>query len=288
MHIKQPAKFVSPARYTVMFWGGMAILALLAAQNAHAADTRQNQSAGASWHFSATLYGYLPQVSGETVFPGGKAGPSFTIDQHKILSNLKFAFMGIFRARKGRWGVLGDLFHANLGDSVKGTHRFRLPGKPPIDAQANLDLDSKTTLLTLAGTYALVDTPRNTLSLVFGTRMIHTRQRLDWKLVGTIPGVGSNNRTGRTTVDDTHWDAIAGVSGRFRFGGERHWFLPYYVDAGGGSSDLTVQAMTGIGYVFGWGEIALSWRYIHYKFKSGSPVSSLSFNGPALGVIFRF
>ena len=31
-----------------------------------------------------------------------------------------------------------------------------------------------------------------------------------------------------------------------------------------------------------------AWRYLDYKFKSGSAIESLDFNGPAIGVAFTW
>lgn len=66
------------------------------------------------------------------------------------------------------------------------------------------------------------------------------------------------------------------------------WFVPYYFDVGTGNSNLTTQIMTGIGHSFRWGDVRAAWRYIDYRFKSGDLVDSLSFNGPMVGVAFRF
>jgi hypothetical protein len=31
-----------------------------------------------------------------------------------------------------------------------------------------------------------------------------------------------------------------------------------------------------------------AWRYLDYKFKSGQPVESMNFNGPAIGAVFHW
>ncbi|MBK6396605.1 MAG: hypothetical protein IPF73_19570, partial [Betaproteobacteria bacterium] len=48
---------------------------------------------------------------------------------------------------------------------------------------------------------------------------------------------------------------IIGVKGRYAFGADRRWFAPYYLDVRTGDSDLTWQAMGGLGYRFSWGDI---------------------------------
>lgn len=78
------------------------------------------------------------------------------------------------------------------------------------------------------------------------------------------------------------------MRGRARFGSDLRWFVPYYADIGTGNSDLTWQAIIGLGYSFGWGDVVAVWRYLDYDFESGKPMQSLTFNGVAVGVSFRF
>ena len=72
------------------------------------------------------------------------------------------------------------------------------------------------------------------------------------------------------------------------FRDDRAWFVPWYADVGTGQTDLTWQALGGLGYSFKWGEVIGVWRYMDYNFKSGSPVEKLTLNGPALGVAFHW
>jgi len=246
------------------------------------------QSGSDEWKYAITLYGYLPSVHGETTFPGGTSGPSFTVDQHKILSSLKFAFMGTLRVRKDEWGAMVDLFYSDLSDSVAASRDFKLSGKPPTGVTANLDLRSTTTMLTLAGTYGFLDTPRDAMSLLFGARMIDMSQKLDWTLSATIPGIWTGALSGRNKFNQTNWDAVIGLTGRTRFGNDLRWFIPYYLDVGTGDSKFTGQVVAGIGYSYASGEVTAAWRYIDYDFKSGNSISRLSFSGPALGVVYRF
>ena len=56
---------------------------------------------------------------------------------------------------------------------------------------------------------------------------------------------------------------------------------------GTGDSDLTWQAIGGIGYAFSWGEGIAAWRYLDYKFNADK-IQDINFNGPAIGVAFRW
>jgi len=64
--------------------------------------------------------------------------------------------------------------------------------------------------------------------------------------------------------------------------------VPYYADVGTGQTKLTWQAVTGLGYQFDWGALALTYRYLDYQMKSGSKVESLNLNGFAVSASFTF
>ena len=76
--------------------------------------------------------------------------------------------------------------------------------------------------------------------------------------------------------------------GRFAFGPQREWFVPYYVDVGTGESDLTWQIFGGLGYAFKWGDVLVGWRYLDYEFKSGSRLEDANLNGPMIGLGFHW
>jgi hypothetical protein len=46
--------------------------------------------------------------------------------------------------------------------------------------------------------------------------------------------------------------------------------------------------MVGLGYSFGWGDVDAAWRYLDYHLRSEGPIKDLNFNGPAVGVHFRW
>ena len=89
-------------------------------------------------------------------------------------------------------------------------------------------------------------------------------------------------------MSDSYWDAIIGLKGRTLLGEERKWSTPYYLDVAAGQSQLTWQINAGLGYRFDWGSVLATWRYLDYDFRSSAHVQSLSFNGPKIGVNFKF
>lgn len=243
------------------------------------------QSEQSEWQYRATIYGWFPRLDGTTQFSSGAGGPSIGVDAGDLISNLKMGFMGAFSVQRGQWGVFADLFYADVGDT-KTSNSVGNVGLP-ITTTADVSLDVKTTIFTLAGTYALVQKPEYTVDVLFGTRVLRIKQTLDYAISKSLGPIALPGTSGRAEASTTNWDAIVGASGRFRFGEGLHWFVPYYLDLGTGNSQFTWQAIGGLGYSFAWGDVVAAWRYTDYEFKSGA-LQSLTLQGPAVGVSFSF
>lgn len=249
----------------------------------------QAQTASDAWQWQAAMYGYFPALGGTTQFPSGAGGPDLDVSADTLIDHLKMTFMATLSAKKGKWGFWTDVFYTDVGGSKHGTRDFKIPGFPlPTDVNGNFSLDVKTTAWTLVGTYELGKSPDYMIDLLAGTRLFDQRQTLDWTINGDISGIPLPGRSGSKELDISNWDAIVGLKGMAYIGGDRKWFLPYYVDVGGGQSKFTWQFNAGIGYQFGWGSLVASWRYLSYEMKSGEPIQSIDFNGPLIGAVFRF
>lgn len=95
------------------------------------------------------------------------------------------------------------------------------------------------------------------MDIIAGARYFYLRENLGLKI-----NIASLNVFDRSvTVSDHVWDAIVGVKGHVNL--DAKWYLPYNVDIGAGDSDLTLQAMAGVGYRFDWGDVLLTYRYLH-------------------------
>lgn len=260
------------------------LIAVACTANAAVDESSPSQD---SWHYAATLYAYFPSLYGESQFPNGETGPTFRIDAHRVVKSLNFAFMGRLHVQKGRWGASADLFYSDVSDSLTATHDFSVSGVPvPVGVTGNFKLRAKTTLLTLTANYQLQSKPEQNVGLIFGARLDDTRQKLGWELSSSLTGPAA--LSGTTKISKRNLDAVVGVSGRWRFGGNLRWFVPYYADAGAGDSRFTGQAIVGVGHVYPWGDVVAAWRYIVYEYRSDSAISRLSFSGPAIGVTWRF
>jgi hypothetical protein len=243
-----------------------------------------------AWQFQAMLDLYLPSIGGTTTFPPGSGSSSDVgVDASAILNNLKMAFMGALEARRGPWGMFTDVLYVDLGNTKSGTRALSIGGRPlPVDASASATFDLRGTAWTLAATYRVVPDPQRPLDLIAGARLLDMKETLGWQLSGNLASIPLPVREGNRASSLSNWDALVGAKGQFRFGPDNAWFAHYYLDVGTGESNLTWQAVGGIGYRFNWGEIIGAWRHLDYRMQTGKTIESLSFDGPMIGALFHW
>jgi len=239
------------------------------------------------WEFGAVVYGWFPNIDGTARFPNGSS-KDFEVGIDSILRNLDFTFMGTLEARKGPWGAFTDVIYMDVSASKSQTRDITIGGIPlPPSVTADLNLDLKAVIWTIAGEYRVATDRTASVDLLAGARSIDMKPTLGWNFSADL-GPLNPSRTGSREISVRKWDAIVGAKGRLYFGDNREWFAPWYVDVGTGQTDLTWQAIGGIGYAFTWGEVIAAWRYLDYRFKSGTPIDNMNFNGPAVGLAFHW
>ena len=240
------------------------------------------------WKWQGTLYGWFPSISGKTSFPTTGGGPTIDVDADDIVGDLNGVFMGTLEFQRGRWGLWTDVMYVNLDASKSGTSNATIGRQAiPAGASLNTNLEVKSWVWTIAGTYGVIATPEHSMQLLAGTRYLDLEETLGWQFTGNI-GALPLAASGSSRVDESFWDAIIGVKGRVSFGANREWFIPYYIDIGTGQSDFTWQGLIGIGYQFSWGAVSAGWRYLDYELESGKALESLNLSGPLIGVTFRW
>src|ERR1700739_3122008 len=122
------------------------------------------------WQFSAILYGYFPTLKGSATFSSGTTA-DITVDPHQILNTLNVAAMGAFEVRRGPWGIYTDIMYLDASASKTATRAFSIGNVMiPGSVTANLGLDVKSTVWTLAGTYRAVADPELTADILLGAR----------------------------------------------------------------------------------------------------------------------
>jgi hypothetical protein len=228
------------------------------------------------WKFTAFLYGYFAELKG-TVDVGGSS-TDIDVPFHTLLDHLKMGFMGALEATKGRWGMFTGVLYMDIGGDTSQVRNFSV-NNTAVPVSTDLNLDIKAVVWTLAGQYRAISDARWTVDLLAGARMLYLESTVDYTITGPLGSIQGTRETSGTT-----WDGIVGTKGRYTFGDNREWFVPFYLDVGTGQSQLTWQGSAGLGYSFRWGDIIAAWRYLDWSGRSGKRVEDLSLNGPMLGV----
>jgi hypothetical protein len=68
----------------------------------------------------------------------------------------------------------------------------------------------------------------------------------------------------------------------------KNWYVPYYLDVGTGESNLTWQALGGIGYRFSKVNVLAQYRYLEWDFDDDALIDDLNIQGPFVGFEFLF
>jgi hypothetical protein len=228
------------------------------------------------WDHSLAIYLWGAGISGTTA-----SGSSVDVDFGTITDNLNFGAMGSYMGRKGKWSMLADVIYLDLS----GDKQFNLipPEGPGTGVNANVGLDLTSWVVSAAGGYNVYDREGTTTDLIFGVRYLDLSSDL---FLDFSVGNPELNQSFDIPLSGDAWDAIVGARGDISLGDR--WFLPWGANIGAGDSDLTWQAMAGIGFkASSWADIVLTYRYLKWEMDDG-PIDNLVISGPLLGVIFRF
>lgn len=222
------------------------------------------------WQNELTIYGWLPTISMDTRW--GEYDTDTSDSMSDIIDDLKMVFIGTYATRYDKWAFVADVMYVDLGDSETGTHTF--PGGET--AQATVEMDIKSLLVSTGVGYNIVQTDSNILDVVAGVRYMD----LEVDLSSDHP-----RHPGRSASKD-FLDGIIGLRGAYNF--NENWYMPYYADIGTGDSDLTYQLFAGVGYRYDWGDIKLGYRYVGYDMEDNMIIDDLGLSGGVLGVSFKF
>ena len=120
----------------------------------------------------------------------------------------------------------------------------------------------------LYGGYTVARTEDYVFDVLAGLRYFEIDADAQLQFTGTLPPQGPSLNLSQS-VD--LWDAVVGVKGSYDL--DQNWYIPYHFDVGAGDSDLTWQAVAGVGYRFEWGNVLAAW---FYPDKVNSSVKSFS------------
>jgi hypothetical protein len=264
---------------------GAGVMASTGAASAADVDMYDGQ-----WRYSITPYAWFPNIRQTLQFNtplGGGKTIEVEVKPDSYLSNLDFALMGTFEARKGDWALAMDLIYNDFSDQEGKIKTVQGPGgnlSLPIDANVNVDIQAF--IWQGIGSYTLARSTAGTLDVFGGVRYLGLETSTDLRFSGPDGVLG---RSGGNSERFNVWDGIVGVRGAVELGDNGDWFLPYYLDIGAGNySNWTWQGWTGVGYRFDWGDIMLVYRNLAYSTSGDEIIEDLRMAGPALGATFRW
>ena len=229
------------------------------------------------WRFEVTPYLWGVGIKG-TVNLNDSSAKSADMSSGNVLSDLKSGAMIAAEAHKGKWGIMGDLVSATLQNS----------GSVPVltpDGRATIGdkVTVQQTILTGAFSYTLANTKDAYVDALLGVRAIDVTATLGLTVEGTAIKRSIPKKT--STVDP-----IIGAKGRFRIA-DSTWYVPFYGDigSGGGTTNLTWQAMAGIGKTFNKVvDASLTYRALYYDMKDGGVLQKTTMFGPQAAITFKF
>jgi hypothetical protein len=242
------------------------------------------------WSFSITPYLWLPNIDGTlkySVPPGTGGSPSVQVGPN----DYQFVIMISGDVRKDRWSAFTDLIYLDFSTGKSAVTGIDFGGS---SVSSSADVGTSTSMRgviwTLGAGYAALPDRPMTLDVFGGLRYAGLKASTDWKLAVDVTGPGGGQtfpRAGSVSERMDLWDGIVGAKGRVWIGGS-DWSVPYYLDGGTGSSNLTWQGIIGIAYSFKWGEATLAYRDLYYDRGSDKLLQDMRLSGPTLAATFRF
>ena len=222
------------------------------------------------WQFMIEPYLWTPGIN-----TTAQNGTDVSLDINDVLSNLKFAIMGVVGVQKGKWSFMIDTFYSDLQNtkdgSVSGIRRS-------IDVQTEVKL--KAWIVTPVIGYTLIDYDKSKLDIVACARYLKP------ELFVSVNSDRAQARDPEVSGSNEYWDGIVGLKGEIALYDQL--YMPLYLDIGTGDSDFTWQAAGGLGYRFGLCDVIAGYRYMSWDFKDSSFLKDLNLSGPYLGLKFIF
>ncbi|NOX98776.1 MAG: hypothetical protein GXP30_03440 [Verrucomicrobia bacterium] len=186
-----------------------------------------------------------------------------------ILKDLDFALMGIAEARKGRFGIFGEVFFIKVSPGAK------TPGPAFSKVKYDQDLWS----LSVGGLFALSQAPNHTFDAVVGIRRWDLDNKLKFES-GILPGFDSSRQ------EDWN-DVFVGLKGRKTLN-DRWYINGWGYAAVGGDSDSYWDVFGGIGYNFNSFSVDVGYRHQEIDFDDDGFKYDVKISGPTVGLIFDF
>ena len=230
------------------------------------------QDVKSGWQFEASPYFWMGGMKGDVGVVEQVEPVAVDITFIDIMGALKFALMGSFDARHGRFVASTDAMYISLGTSkdIEIREADFLEGK----------LKDKIFITTGVAGYRVVDKDGLAVDVVAGGRLNSMKTSLD--LTGP-------QRAFSGSKSETWFDPVVGV--RFKAPIAPNWSVKTYGDIGGFGvgSHFTWQLRGDVQYDLSrrW-SLTAGWRHLDIDFDHNGFVFDAAMDGPILGATYRF
>ncbi|RLD06037.1 MAG: hypothetical protein DRI65_07555 [Chloroflexota bacterium] len=222
------------------------------------------------WEFNITPYLWGSGLKGDigTLPPAPVVEADISFSD--IMDNLDMALMVGGEARKGRFGLIGDVIYMDIGAG----------GKTPGTSYGGVDLDFTLKHLALGGSYELTQSDDYELNALAGAYIWDLDNKLGFK-TGTLPG--------QSISDDARWnDIFLGLKGKADINDK--WSVNGWgMTAVAGDSDAAWDIYGGVGYRYSdLVSIVGGYRHLELDYDNGPFLFDVEMSGPVMGATFSF
>ena len=232
------------------------------------------------FRYAITPYVWLSGMNGKVDYKNNQVADT-RLSSGQVAGQTDVAFFLDGEVHYGHWGVMGNAVYSKSSS---------LGSKTVLPAYGGVSIDSNTDswmgVYTVAGTYTALANSSVYVDALAGARFLNMNSKVQLRATELPTGyTGDKTLYGNLSVTD----AVAGFKGRVRISDSR-FFVPFYLDAGGGSATakFTSQQMLGVGYAYGWGDVTLAYNNLYYSLSKNNVSSYLNMGGPAVAATFRF
>jgi opacity protein-like surface antigen len=269
----------------------LCVATLIESPAARADDKPKVQPTEKAWTISVTPYIWAPSVNGNLSFtgPAGRGTSlNVAVNPGSYLNKISAAVAFAGEIRKGSLAVFTDVMYVNSSTSTAAVTSVTGPlGFVSIPITVSTQQRANEVIWTLAPSLTVMKTPASSLDVFTGFRYASVNAGLGWQFTAPI-GPANVGIAGSLTQSQQIWDWVGGVRGKVGLG-DTGVFVPYYLDAGTGTSAFTWQGILGLGYAPNkYWDLRLVYRHLSYNEPAGGVVQQLRLSGPALGAQFRF
>jgi opacity protein-like surface antigen len=224
---------------------------------------------GSDWQIRTALYGWATALDGD-ISLGARSAP-VDVGFDDVFDHLDFAAMGVLEISNGQWGFLTDLFYAEL--SAENSLRR-------VDFDAELEQFMGNFLISRN----VISDSNTRFDLYAGARVMAIDSTLDITRTGIF---GIRRFTG--SASESWVDPVIGFRAQQDL--PNHFFVRAVADIGGFgvSSDITWQALLGVGYhINESSSVLLGYRSIGTDYDKGNFGYDVTSHGLLLGYEYKF